>query len=351
MEEVVVIIPAYKPNREIMSDFIKKLKKEWKNIVIVNDGSGEEYEEFFKSLECKEITLLKHHINLGKGRAMKTAFNYCLNTYPQMIGTITADCDGQHSIEDIKKCAKALQKNPNKLIIGTRNFNEEQVPFKSRYGNKITRSIFSLFVGLKITDTQSGLRGFGVKTMKSFLPIAGERYEYETNMLIACKEKEIKIEEVPIKTIYIGKNETSHFNPIRDSLLIYKLFIKYIIASISSFLVDIILFTLFLKLLPVINIGIITNIVVATILARICSSIYNYKINEKIVFKNKNGNAMFKYFILVVVQMFISAFVVSSLVGAVHKNATMIKILVDIVIFIINFIIQREWVFKKNENL
>ena len=346
MKEVVIIIPAYKPDKKIMKDFMLKLTSSFDNIVIVDDGSGEDYRSFFGEFESKGLTVLRNHINLGKGRAMKYAFNYCLNTYENMVGTVTADCDGQHSVEDIKKCAKSLLKNPDSLVIGTRNFDLENVPFKSRYGNKITRSMFSIFVGIKITDTQSGLRAFGVSTMKKFLDIAGERYEYETNMLIACKEKEINIEEVPIKTIYIGQNETSHFNPIKDSILIYKLFIKYIVASLSSFLVDILLFTLILSLLPEINLGIITSIVLASILARIASSIYNFKINEKLVFKNKSKNSLIKYFILVIVQMFVSAFVVSGLFKMTHLNSTVLKIIVDLIIFVINFLIQREWVFK-----
>lgn len=246
MEDIIVIIPAYKPNEKIMLEFMDKLQKECSNIIIVDDGSGEEYKTFFKNFEEKGIPVLKHNVNLGKGRAMKTAFNYCLNHYENIIGTITADCDGQHSIKDIKKCAKALEKNPDKLILGTRNFDEKQVPFKSRYGNKLTRTMFSLFVGIKITDTQSGLRGFGYKTMQEFLNVAGERYEYETNMLIACKEKQIDIEEVPIETIYINKNETSHFNPVKDSILIYKLFLKYIFSALSSFAIDILLLLLHL---------------------------------------------------------------------------------------------------------
>jgi len=347
MDDIVIIIPAYKPDKEIMLEFIKKVEQNFKNIVVVNDGSGEEYNEFFQSLQDKGIVVLKHNINLGKGRGIKTAFNYVLNAYPNIIGTVTADCDGQHYIEDIIKCAEKLKEDPTKLVIGYRNFNEKQVPFRSRTGNKITRWIFSTFVGIKITDTQSGLRAFGINTMKKFLPVSGERYEYETNMLIECKEKQIEIAEVPISTVYIRNNALSHFNAIKDSMKIYKLFIKYIIASLSSFMLDILLFTIFVGLLPEINFIGVTQIVVATIIARIISSIYNFAINSKVVFKNKNDNSIIKYFILCIVQMFISAFIVSELFKILQINSTLIKIIVDAIIFIANFIIQREWVFKK----
>ena len=349
MNEIAVIIPAYKPHEKIMNDFMEELKRNFKNIVIVDDGSGKEYEPFFKKFEEMNIPVLRHHVNMGKGRAIKTAFNYCLNTYPHLLGTITADCDGQHTVSDITKCIEKLKENPQKLVIGTRNFDAENVPFKSRYGNKITRNMFTAFIGIKITDTQSGLRAFGVDAMKEFLTIAGERYEYETNMLIACKEHEIEIAEVPIDTIYINNNELSHFHPFRDAFLIYKLFLKYVLAAVSSFFVDILLFSLFMHILPNINLGILTTIVIATILARIFSSTYNFTINAKVVFKNKGKNSMIKYFTLVVIQMFISAFLVSEIFKATNLNSITLKIGVDILIFIANFIIQREWVFKNKK--
>lgn len=347
MDDIVIIIPSYKPEREIMMEFIGKVKNNFKNIVVVDDGSGKEYRDFFDNLQNEGIVVLRHYINLGKGRGIKTAFNYVLNNYPDILGVVTADCDGQHYIEDIIKCAEKLKENPEKLVIGYRNFDEKQVPFRSRFGNKITRGVFNTFVGIKITDTQSGLRAFGQNTMKPFLRTAGERYEYETNVLIDCKEKDIEIAEVPISTVYIKNNSGSHFNPIKDSIIIYKLFAKYIISSLSSFIVDILLFTLFVSFLPKINLRGITEIVIATIMARIISATYNFVINSKVVFKNQSKNSIIKYLILCILQMFISAFAVSALFELLHINSTMIKVVVDTVIFIINFVIQREWVFKK----
>lgn len=347
MDDIVIIIPSYKPNKEIMMEFIQKVKVKFKNIVIVDDGSGEEYAKFFEDIKNEGTIILKHHINFGKGRGIKTAFNYVLNNYPDIIGVVTADCDGQHYVEDIVKCAEKLRENPEKIVIGHRNFNEKQVPFRSRFGNKITRGVFNTFVGIKITDTQSGLRAFGKKAMKTFLTTAGERYEYETNVLIDCKEKDIGIVEVPISTVYISNNSGSHFNPIKDSIMIYKLFAKYIISSISSFILDILLYTVFVNLLPEIKNEIITKIVVATVIARIISAAYNFIVNSKVVFRNKNKDSVIKYFILSGVQMFISAFAVSKLFELLHINSTVIKVIVDTIIFVVNFIIQREWVFKK----
>jgi len=347
-DDVFVVIPTLDPNEDIMSQFMDKLTKSFSNIVVVNDGSNEKHDKYFASLEKKKVIVLKNHINYGKGRSLKTALNYILNNYPKCKAIVTADSDGQHSVEDILKVAKSTKKHPNSYVLGCRNFKQENVPFKSRYGNVITRNIFKIFVGLKITDTQTGLRGMSPEVAKKFLATAGERFEYETNTLIECKEKNIPIQEEVIKTIYINDNSESHFNPIKDSARIYKLFIKYIFSAISSFVLDIVLFAIFMKVLPE---DIKCKIVVSTICARVISSLYNYLVNSRMVFKSAGKTSIIKYFILVIVQMFASGLIVDTLSKHVFSfNPTVIKIIVDSVIFVVNFFIQREWVFKNKRD-
>ena len=286
-KDVVVVIPTLNPNEKIMSDFMNKLTKSFKNIIIVNDGSRDSYSKYFKDYEKQGIVVLRHHINYGKGRALKTALNYILNEYKDIKAIVTADSDGQHSPEDIEKVANATKKHPEAYVLGSRNFKQDNVPFKSRYGNIITRNVFKIFIGLNITDTQTGLRGMSPEVAKKFLATSGERFEYETNTLIECKEKDIPIIEETIKTIYIDNNSESHFNPFKDSARIYKLFIKYIFSAISSFILDILLFALFMHILPD---DISKKIIVSTICARVISSLYNYLVNAKVVFKKVSGS-------------------------------------------------------------
>lgn len=346
IDNVCVIIPAYNPDEELFLKFAKEVVANFSKIVVIDDGSKEECASTFSKIEQldEKIKILKHSVNLGKGRALKTAFNFVLNEYKDCVGVVAADCDGQHGIEDVIKCAKTLQEKPSSLIIGVRDFNKKDVPFKSRYGNKITRLIFKLFIGLSIKDTQTGLRALSTELMKKFLATNGERYEYETNMLIECKEHNIPIEQVPISTIYIEKNQTSKFNPIKDSLSIYKLFGKYIISAVSSFVIDVILFNIFLLLLNKYEVP--NSIIIATVVARILSSLYNFKVNAKMVFKNMSNKSLIKYIILVLIQMLVSAFCVNYASTIVPINVTFIKIIVDIVIFMVNFVVQREIVFK-----
>ena len=315
MKNIFIVVPTLDPDEAIMQKFLKELHKKFNHILVVNDGSKKVHDAFFKKLENDGIVVLKHYKNLGKGRALKNAFNYLLNTY--------------------------TLKNPDSLILGVRNFAKENVPKKSKFGNVITRNIFKIFIGLSISDTQTGLRGLSKKLMEDFMDVSGERYEYETNMLILTKDKNIPIKEVEIETIYLNSNANSHFNPLMDSIMIYRLFVKYFLAAFSSFLLDIVLFGSILGILKINS-----RILAATILARVVSSIYNYLINSNLIFKNMNIMTLVKYYLLVIIQMFISGCFVTYLFNLLHLNVILIKVIVDFFLMIINLIIQREYVFK-----
>ena len=188
--------------------------------------------------------MLVHEVNKGKGRAMKTAFEYILNNRPNKPNVITVDGDGQHLAVDVKKCIELLEENPHAFVMGVRNFNDENVPARSRFGNKITRTVFRLLCGIKVSDTQTGLRAIPFEHLPLMLQIDGDRYEYETNQLFAVKQAGIEFKETVINTVYIEEHQTSHFRPIRDSIRIYGVIIKYIASSLASTLVDVSLFTL-----------------------------------------------------------------------------------------------------------
>lgn len=341
MKDIYIVVPTLDPDERIMKEFLDDLKKEFPHILVINDGSSNNHDKFFNELEKNEIEVIRHYKNYGKGRGLKNAFNFLLNKYPNLRGCVTCDCDGQHSVKDIKKCAEAVLENPHKLVLGVRDFDQDNVPPKSKFGNKITRGIFKIFIGLEISDTQTGLRGLGKDLMVSFLDTDGERYEYETNMLIECKNKDIEILEIGIETIYLNSNANSHFNPLKDSIMIYRLFLKYFIAAFSSFVLDIILFISFFNVLDINS-----KILAATILARVVSSIYNYIINSNLIFKDMRIKTLIKYYMLAIIEMLVSGCFVTWLYGLVHINVLIIKIFVDFVIWLINLILQRDFIFR-----
>ncbi|MCB5953475.1 bifunctional glycosyltransferase family 2/GtrA family protein [Enterococcus sp. CWB-B31] len=344
-----IIIPSLEPDNKFLC-LLKDLKESgFNNIFVINDGSNESYLSYYqKAVTEYESSLLTHYVNLGKGRALKTAFNHILNEYPKIKSVVAVDSDGQHRIEDIEKCYQASIKNEHALIMGCRNFSKEtsEIPFRSRFGNIMTCKVLKMFCGIQLTDTQTGLRGISRELMKIFLTVDGERFEYEMNMILETRERNISIVEIPIQTIYIEENATSHFNPLKDSLRIYSLFVKFIFSSVSSFFIDIILFTLFTGLLS----GASEHyILYSAYLARAISSLFNYQINKTKVFKagDENHSALVKYIILCIVQILISSFATEFLFNQLNINVTGIKIVVDAILFLISFQIQRNWVFKK----
>lgn len=224
--DITIIIPSYNPDSKLVELVDDLTANGFERIVIVNDGSAPECLPYFeKAANRPECSLLTHEKNAGKGRALKTAFSHC-QSFSDSIGVITVDGDGQHLVKDIQACANALRSNPHNVILGVRNFNEPHVPFRSRMGNIITRTVFRLLCGIRISDTQTGLRAIPQEYLSRFASYQGERYEYETNMLLMMPKDQIHWKEVTISTVYLDDNSRSHFNPVKDSIKIYKVILQ-----------------------------------------------------------------------------------------------------------------------------
>lgn len=357
MRSIQILIPSLNPDNKLLGVVDSLVEQTQFDIVVLDDGSDDAHRPIFDLVKQKpRCTVLRHHVNLGKGRALKDGFNYILNTYPDSIGVVTVDGDGQHATKDIVNCAAALMADPGSLVLGSRDFDQSNVPAKSELGNKITRKTMKILCGIDIPDTQTGLRGIGREFMKILMNTAGERFEFETNMLLAAKECDIPFNIVLIDTVYIDDNATSHFHPIRDSIKIYSIFVKFLFSSLSSSLIDILMFTIFVAMLRGVSPA--YYIYIATALARVISAIYNFNMNKHTVFRNKDKDKWIavRYFSLCVVQAAVSALCVKGLftVMSAHLagfgNESIIKIVVDTILFFISFGIQREWVFKKRKN-
>lgn len=349
-QSVVVVIPAYEPDIRLL-DLLQDIRtREARpfHIILVDDGSGDDYKDIFKEAQTTyHCRLLTHEVNKGKGRTLKTAIFDILKTFPEAKGIVTIDSDGQHTYDDTLKCIQAFLQYPDSLILGVRTF-EESVPLRSRFGNVLTRDILDVFTGMKVSDTQTGLRVIPMAWLPCLLEVEGERYEFEMNMLLQAKEDHIPIREVPIATIYINENESSHFDVVRDSIRIYKVFFKYIFASLLSFLVDIGIFTVLMMVFKGLNFG---TVVIASVLARIVSSIVNFTLNRNLVFQQGRPSSAVKYFILVVVQIMLSSYLVTFF-GQLWQAIpiSVVKIIVDSVLFFVSYFVQKRFIFRNNEN-
>ena len=350
MKNIALIIPAYKPDAKLLNTINDAQNVGFDDILIIDDGSGEQFDNVFSKVEeIAGCTLLRHEINKGKGAALKTAFSYFLENRPDGIGVITADADGQHLTKDIIATAQKMKENGN-IVLGCRDFTAPQVPPRSKFGNRCTISVFKLFFGMKVSDTQTGLRAFPRDVLPKLLEVKGDRYEYETNMLFFMSKNSIPFDEVVIDTVYIDDNASSHFRVVRDSIRIYGLIIKYLLSSIAATGVDGISFFL-LKQFPFITIACIPQTFIAAIFARIISSLVNYFINAKVVFDGKtNPKTLAKYYALAAVQILVSSalvYLLECIFGVKYAIvSTAIKLVVDTILFFASFRIQHKWVFN-----
>ena len=335
----VVLIPAYKPDERLVT-LTQELIGHDLRVMLVDDGGGETFAPIFA--RCRELgaQVAVHTVNLGKGRALKTGINAALQVWPELSGIVTADADGQHTVSDILRLIAAMEENPSALVLGSREFTGE-VPFKSRWGNRITRAVYALASGIRVGDTQTGLRALPRESLPEMMRIDGERYEYEMNVLLKLRDMRLGVVEVPIETIYIDDNAGSHFNPVRDALRIYMVIFKFMFSSIVSFAIDYALYWLCLG-----RFGL--SPLVSYALARLVSSQVNYHLNKNTVFAGRGGkNSMAKYYALAVAQGLVGAGLVQFLPTVLPVSAAVVKIPVDIILFAISYLIQRDYVFDK----
>lgn len=349
-EKIVILIPSLDPDKKITGVIDNLINIGFNKIVLVDDGSRDENKHFFDEARTNYgCRLLTHCVNLGKGRAIKDGLNYIYTEFPECEGVVTVDGDGQHGAEDTLKVATKLLEEKTKLVMGCRDFSMENVPARSRFGNVTTSRVMKLLCGISLSDTQTGLRGIPMAVIPDFVKISGERFEYELNMILEAKQMDIELCEVQIETIYLEENSSSHFNPLLDSIRIYSIFAKFILSSLSACVVDIALFTvlcgMFKKSMP----EFVHYIIAATVIARCISASVNFIINRRTVFSSEESIAKsgVRYAILAGIVCVLSAFLVHLMHGIIGINETFIKIVVDTILFVVNFNVQREWVFKK----
>ncbi len=362
-QDVVVLIPSFQPDGRLLSYVEELLQAGLQQIVIVDDGSAAEYDSIFDPMvDFGGVTLLRYPENRGKGYALRYGMRSLMERYPDCAYVITADSDGQHTVQDIQSMADALRKDSTGLLLGTRDFSASHVPGKSRAGNQITSKVFHVLYGQKVSDTQTGLRGFSRDMIPQFLRIKGDRYDYEMNQLIHCAIEGVPIRTLPIETVYENNNEGSHFRTVVDSYRIYRVilsrFVRFAMSSAFCFVVDygiyLLLNQMFKTYVPALDqylsflfIRFVARIGIAAVAARAVSATVNFLINKRMVFDSqaRSGKAFLRYVCTVLLIIVLSSGVVSSLYVGLGLSENLTKIPVDIVLFCLSYYLQRRWVF------
>jgi len=337
---LVLLIPAYRP-RPGLPDLVRAMldaSPDLSRAVVVDDGSGPDCAPIFERLRgMKDVGVVAHAINLGKGAALKTGFNAILAADPSVTGIVTADADGQHRPADVARVASAHRDRPNGLILGTRSFKGE-VPARSRIGNEMTRFFFRLVTGSALKDTQTGLRVWPREQCLDALRLRFNGYEFEFEALMRAPRASTY--EVPIETVYEPGNPESHFNPLRDSLRIYFVFLRYSASALAAAIIDSTVFTIVL--------GRTGDIAVAQASGRIVAVFIAFFLLRSAVFRSTASvwKLMAGYLALVVVSGTVSYALIRGLVTA-GFSPLAAKLMAEGTLFGANFAVQRTMIFRR----
>ncbi len=362
LSKITVVLPSLDPDEKLVAVIDGLLEYGFTDIILVNDGSKKENLHYFEDAQRQhpEIHVLHHEVNKGKGAALKNAFSWFLQNRPESLGVVTVDGDNQHHPADTSACCEQMMQSGH-VVLGCRDFSQEDVPARSRFGNRTTSMIFKIFCGMTLSDTQTGLRAIPRKYLKTFCEVKGDRFEYETNMLLAMKDNGIPYDEQKIRTVYIEENKSSHFRVVRDSWRIYKLilshFFRYTVSSLVSAVMDVGAFSLISHLTQNLLTGFAFTAVPA-VTARVISSLLNFTMNKKLVFQTDvhTGKALLRYYMLAIPMMIAQVvlthgvYALFSIAPAAEGTRTAIYTIVMVVLFLVSYMIQQRWVFAPKES-
>jgi glycosyltransferase involved in cell wall biosynthesis len=341
--QIAALIPAYNPPAFLVELAKGLANSKFAAIIVVNDGSRDHSDQIFKEIEqIEKITLLKHAVNMGKGAALKTGLNHIYCNFSEYSGVIVIDADGQHLVEDALKVADTLIDNPLCLVMGVRNF-DRNVPLRSRIGNRLTGFLFRVLTGTHLVDTQTGLRGIPRSFIPVLLKINASGYEFELDMLLACKYTGRPMIQQPIHTVYIEDNRSSHFNPIVDSMKIYFVLFRFTLTSLLSAVIDNSIFIMVYNMT--------FSIPGSQVSARIMATACNYMAVRRIVFysEQKITKTLPKYLSLVCISGLVSFFLINVLITVLPLSVIWAKICAESLVFLANFAIQRDFIFAVND--
>jgi len=336
-----VLIPAYEPSpglSELVADLIRR---GFARIIVVDDGSSASCRPVFDSLaRLPQVTVLRHERNLGKGEALKTGMRHILSEHAAAAGLVTADADGQHLAEDIERVARRLAASDGAtLVLGARRF-DRGVPWRSRVGNRLSVLAVRWIAGIPLADTQTGLRGIPRELAQRLVETKTGGYEFELDMLLAARHSGFAFAEEPIRTVYVDGNRSSHFNPVLDSMKIYFVLLRFTIVSLLTAAVDNSLFSL------AISHGL--SMHAAQAAARLAALSFQYPAARRAVFHSRepHGRVLPKFLLLAAAHALVSYALIQWLAPLLGGGWMPAKVAVETCLFPLNFLLQRDWVFR-----
>lgn len=346
---MIILVPAYEPDCRLV-DLVEVLQRDLPDarVLVVDDGSGGEYLPVFEAAYRAGAEVIGYPLNRGKGRALKCGIEFIILNYPGE-DVVCADSDGQHRVTDIARVAERVEASAragdaagasSTMVLGGRRFTGD-VPLRSRFGNALSRRAFAASTGFSIHDTQTGLRGYPASMLPWVASVAGERFEFELNLLLESRAAGIEIDEIEIETVYLEHNASSHFRPIVDSVRVMAPMIRYVGSSLAAFGVDAVaLIALF---------ALTNSLLFSVIGARVLSASVNFLVNRHVVFGTKEPGTLRRdalRYLALAVALLASSYVWLDVLTTWGVALVPAKILTDATLYVISYGVQRRYIFR-----
>lgn len=330
-----VLIPAFEPGEGLVAQ-VAEIRALGLAVLVVDDGSGEAFAPVFDALASDGVEVVHHERNRGKGAALKTGIGLLASRGAGIV--VTADADGQHLPADIAAVAARSADAPDALVLGVRDISS--MPGRSRAGNTITRAVTRIVCNLDLTDTQTGLRGFSLADGRAgrLCALAGDGYEFEMAMIVQSRSLFSEVVEVPIATVYEPHNATTHFETLRDGYRVYRVLLgklpAFVVVSLSSFVVDYLLFAMF-------SLAGGLGAAAATVAARVISATFNYTLNRLAAFRVSGKEyTPLRYLALAVFILAVNSGLMWLFADTLGLPGLVVKIPVELACYVVSFSVQ-----------
>lgn len=337
-----VLIPAYEPT-DRLPDVVARLRAAAPDVsvLVVDDGSGPAYADRFEAVRALGADTIGFEINRGKGAALKAGLRHVLDHHPGH-DVVTADSDGQHTVDDILRVAFRLRREGDALVLGVRAFVGD-VPARSRFGNAVSAALFRGAAGFAVSDTQTGLRGLPARLLPWLLTVPGDRFEYELEMLLGVRAVGVRVAEEPIATVYLDHNSSSHFRPVRDSVRVMRPMLRFAASSFVGFLLDTIVLQAFFWASG--------SLALSVFVARVASGSVNFALNRR-AFGARDvplARAAARYAVLAIVLLAANYVWLSALTAA-GLPLLLAKVITEVSLYVVSFAVQRSIVFARGRS-
>ncbi len=338
MSAVIVLIPSYEPDARL-PELAARLAADLPDVavVVVDDGSGPDFDDVFAATAATGAEVVRYRRNQGKGYALRVGIRHVMAHHPGR-PIVTADGDGQHRLDDIVAVGLRLADGHGELVLGVRSFGPG-VPARSRFGNAVSSVLFRLVTGIAVRDTQTGLRGYPAEALPWLLTVPGDRFEYEQAMLLRARAAGVEIAEVPIATVYLERNASSHFRPVADSLRVLGPVVAFAASSFAAFAID-----------AVLLIAIVTatdSLVLGVVGARLVSATVNFLVNRSLVFHATRGSwrRQLASYAGLAVLLLLASYGALDLLTELGVPLLVAKPVADTVLFAVSWLVQQRQVF------